>query len=70
MQTVLLGMAIGSALLLLSTVVVGLWIQLRGEQDHDHSSATTFHMGLGFAAAVFTLSTVVLALLALSRAGP
>ena len=59
MKTMMIILAILSALLLFSTVVCGLWIRYSGEVVED--SSITFHLVIGLATAVVSVVTLALA---------
>jgi hypothetical protein len=59
MKTMMVVLAILSALLLFSTVMCGLWIRYSGEVVED--SSITFHLGIGLATAVVSVVTLALA---------
>lgn len=59
MRTVELLVAVVSGLLLLSTLICGLWMRYSMPQPPD-ASAVSFHVRLGIATVVFGFATVVL----------
>lgn len=64
MKTAILILSILSILLLLSTVICGMWIRA---QANVEKSSIDFHMNIALAAAGSTLVTLVLALVQVMR---
>ena len=58
-----------SVILLLSTIVCGLWIRSGGEKVTDVESSVKFHLGIGVLTALSTLVTIVLAVVKFLKVG-
>jgi hypothetical protein len=53
-------LSILSIVMLLSTLICGLWIHNAGDKITDLASSTNFHMNLGIATVVITVITLIL----------
>jgi hypothetical protein len=67
MKTLLIVSAVLTGLLLFSAVVCGLWLRYAGSAIAE--SSPTFHMGMGLAAAVFSMVTAGLGIAAAGQKG-
>ena len=64
MKTTIIILAVISALLIVSTVICGLWIKNSGEADE---SSIKFHLQIGLTTLLFTLVTLTLSVVQIVR---
>jgi hypothetical protein len=63
MKIVVLILSIVSILMLLSTLICGLWIRNAGDKITDMASSLNFHMSIGVATVVITVITLIVVLI-------
>ena len=63
MKTAVLVMSIISVLLMSFTLICGLWIKSQGDKIPDLASSINFHTMLALGTAIFTIITLVLAII-------